>query len=102
MLENVGPGGRVYVPDQIRPFRVRCRDERYIICTKPMNLRGTVQYFIIDLMEKIRGPDDRVFCMGYETDEQCAERLTELENGEICLSRRRSVPLDCFVKEREM
>lgn len=99
MLEDVRLGDRVYVPDQKRPFKVRCRDERYIICTKPFNIRKTVQYFIVDLEEKVRGPDDRVFCMGYETDDECAERLAELEAGDIIVSFRNRVPLDCYVKK---
>ena len=99
MLENVKAGDRVYVPNEKRPYTVRCRDERYIVCTKQFNLRHTVLYFIIDLQERIRGPDDRVFCFGYETDEDCAERLKELETGDISVSSRRCVPLDCYTTE---
>ena len=96
MIDNVNPGDRVYVPGEKRPYKVRCRDERYIICTKPMNLRRTVMYFVADLEERVRGPDDRVFCSGYETDGQCAERLSELESGKISVSHRNRVPLDVF------
>ena len=35
-----------------------------------------------------------VFCSGYETQEQCEERLRELQNGTIEVSVRRGVPLD--------
>lgn len=91
-------GNKIYVPGEKKPYRVRCRDDRYIICTKPMNLKHTVLYFIIDLQEGWRAPDDRIFCSGYETDEQCAERLKELQNGEIGLSRRRGMPLDVEVE----
>lgn len=55
-------------------------------------------YFIIDLIDKWRAPDDRVFCSGYETDEDCAERLCELQNGTIKLSSRRGVPLDIEIE----
>ena len=34
-----------------------------------------------------------VFCSGYETQEQCEERLKELQSGRIEVSRRNSVPL---------
>lgn len=95
---RVETGDKIYVPTDKKPYRVRCRDERYIIATKPMNLRHTVLYFIIDLKKKWRAPDDCVFCSGYETDEQCAERLQELQNGEIGLSRRRGIPLDVEVE----
>lgn len=84
-------GDPVFISLDVRPYRVKCRDERFIICTKPFNLKHTVMYFIIDLERKVRGPDDRVFCMGYETQEQCEERLKELQTGQIEVSYRRSV-----------
>lgn len=93
MYRNLRVGDNVFIYEHTRPFKVRCRDERYIICTKPFNVKHTVLYFIIDLERGVRGPDDRVFCCGYETDEQCAERLRELQNGEIEVSYRRSVAL---------
>ena len=95
---RVDVGDKVYIPGEKRPYTVQCRDDRYIICTKPFNLRHTVQYFIIDLVDKWRAPDDMVFCFGYETPEQCRERLQELQSGKIHLSRRRGVPLDVEVE----
>jgi hypothetical protein len=91
-------GDKIYFPTDKKPYRVRCRDDRYIICTKPMNIHHTVLYTIIDLKDRRRGPDDRVFCMGYETDEQCEERLKELQQGKIELSGRKSIPLDVEVE----
>lgn len=91
---RVEVGDKVYIPTEKRPYKVRARDDRYIICTKPYNPQHTVMYFIIDLEEQRRGPDNMVFCFGYESDEDCAERLKELQTGEIEVSRRRDVPLD--------
>ena len=87
------PGDPVYVNNEKRPYRVKCRDDRYIICTKPYNPQRTVMYFIIDLVRCVRGPDNMVFCSGYETQEQCEERLKELQAGWIEVSYRRSVPI---------
>ena len=98
MKRKLQVGDKIFVYGEVRPYRVRCRDERFIICTKPMNIYHTVLYFIIDLQKKLRGPDDRVFCSGYETDEQCLERLQELQNGKIGVSQRRSVGLDMEVE----
>lgn len=92
-LKDLTIGSPVYLLGEKRPYRVRCRDNRFIICTKPFNPRRTVLYFIIDLKREVRGPDDRVFCEGYETQEQCEARLKELQAGEIEVSYRRSVPL---------
>jgi len=95
---KVKVGDKVYIPEQKRPFRVRARDDRYIICTKWINLKHTVLYFIIDLQEKWRAPDDMIFCSRYETDEQCNERLKELESGEIFMSQRRGIPLNIDIE----
>ena len=95
---RVDVGDKVYIPGEKRPYTVQCRDDRYIICTKLFNLRHTVQYFIIDLVDKWRAPDDMVFCFGYETTEQCLDRLRELQCGKIHLSRRRGVSLDVEVE----
>lgn len=95
---RVKVGDKVYVPTEKKPYKVRARDDRYIICTKPFNPQRTVLYFIVDLADKWRAPDNMVFCSGYETDEDCQERLAELQNGEIELSRRRGVPLDIDIE----
>lgn len=95
---KVKVGDKVYIPQHKRPFKVRARDERYIICTKPFNAAHTVIYFIVDLVEKRRGPDNMVFCSGYETDEDCKERLKELQSGEIEVSCRRGIDLDIEIE----
>lgn len=88
---KVKEGSKIWVDGQKRPYLVRTRDDRYIIATKPFNPQRTVLYFIIDLLEERRGPDDTVFCRGYESDGDTAKRLTELQRGEICVSYRRCV-----------
>ncbi len=95
---RVEVGDKVYIPEHKRPFRVRARDDRYIICTKPFNARHTVIYFIVDLVNKWRAPDNLIFCLGYETDDDCKERLQQLQNGEIGLSWRRGIPLDIDIE----
>lgn len=89
-------GDKVYIPGEKKPYMVMARDDRYIICTKPCF--GTVLYFIIDLVEKWRAPDNMVFCSGYETKQECDERLQELQSGEIELSVRRGIPLDIEIE----
>lgn len=95
---KVKVGDKVYVPNESRPYRVRARDDRYIICTKPFNPQHTVLYFIIDLVYKWRAPDNMIFCSGYETDEDCKDRLKELQDGTIKLSSRRGIPLDIDIE----
>lgn len=95
---RVEVGDKVYVSNEKKPYKVRARDDRYIICTKPFNPQHTVLYFIIDLVDKWRAPDNMIFCSGYETDEDCQERLAELQSGEIELSSRRGIPLDIDIE----
>jgi len=90
-MHNYKPGDRIYVNGQKRAFKVKACDEKYVIATRPYNPQHTVEYFIIDTVEGIRGPDDRVFCEGYETVEQCEERLKQLQRGELGISWRRHV-----------
>ena len=95
---KVEVGDKVYIPNQKRPYRVRARDDRYIICTKPYNPEHTVLYFIVDLKDKWRAPDNMIFCFGYETDEDCRARLKDLQDGTIELSSRRGIPLDIDIE----
>lgn len=95
---KVNIGDKVYVPNEKRPYIVQARDERYIICTKPFAVRHTVLYFIIDIIDKWRAPDNMIFCSGYETQEACIKRLYELQQGKIELSRRRGIPLDIDIE----
>lgn len=95
---KVSVGDKVYFPNEKKPYKVRARDERYIICTKPYNPQHTVLYTIIDLKDQRRGPDNMIFCSGYESDEDCAERLAELQNGSIEVSLRRGIPLDIDIE----
>lgn len=87
-------GDKVYIPGEKRPYRVQARDDRYVICTKPFNPKHTVMYFIADLRREVRGPDDMVFCLGYETKAQCEERLLMLKDGTTRVSSRRCVKLE--------
>ena len=93
---RVEVGDKVYVPLDDKTYDVRARDDRYIICTRPYE--DTVMYFIVDLVNRWRAPDNMVFGSGYETDEDCQERLRELQNGEIELSRRRGLRLDINIE----
>lgn len=94
------PGDKIrFFEDSPRTrYRVRAvsRDGRYAICTRPFNLQHTVIYTIVDFQRGVRGPDNRVFSEGYETDEQIATNLAALESGALEVSWRTSrfLPLD--------
>ena len=95
---KVEVGDKIYVPECKRPFKVRCRDDRFIIATKPFNARKTVIYFIIDLKEKLRGPDNIIFCNWSKYSSRNRIWLFELQSGKISVSLRRSVNLDLDIE----
>jgi hypothetical protein len=75
-------------------YAVQACNERFIVCTKPFNVRKTVLYTIVDLQNQIRGPENLIFCMGFETKEDCEEALMRLSKDESEISHRNRIPLD--------
>lgn len=88
-------GDKVRFEEDKQPYRVRAvsSDGRWAICTRPFNLQRTVQYTIIDFEVERRRPDDLIFCMGYETEDDIASNMARLEAGDIEVSPRRALPL---------
>jgi hypothetical protein len=72
-------GSMIKFAEEARPYRVRARSQRFLVCTKPFNLRKTVFYTIVDLKENVRGPENLVFGMGAESDDDCREMIQRLE-----------------------
>ncbi|WP_251012636.1 hypothetical protein [Rhodococcus erythropolis] len=72
-------------------MRATSGDGRFAILTSPFNLRKVPYYTILDTERGVRGPDDRIFCSGYEDDSDIADRMRELIAGDVQVSRRRSV-----------
>ena len=86
-------GGKVYFKEEKRPYKIRACDERFAICTKPYNPMRTVLYTIIDLKRDVRGAENLIFGMGFETDKQCNEALIRLQTGGSQVSFRNYIPL---------
>jgi hypothetical protein len=92
-LKTAQVGARVWFSGEKRPYKVRARNERYLICVKPFNARKTVLYSIVDIDEDIRGRDNLIFGLGYENDESITENMHRLSTGEMEVSHRHRVPL---------
>lgn len=75
-------GSKIWFAEEKQGYAVRAVGERYAVCTKPMNAKKTVLYTVCDFHQMVRGTEDLVFCMGAETDQQCAEMLGRLEGRE--------------------
>lgn len=78
-LSELPVGSRIYFAEEKLPYRIRARSNRYLVCTKPFNLRKTVLYTIVDLVEGIRGAENLILGFGAETNEQCANMINRLE-----------------------
>ena len=86
-------GDKIRFAEEKRPYTVQACNERFLICTKPFNLKHTVLYTIVDLKEGIRGADNYWRWGGYfdyETKEGCEQALKaltlETEEGSIEIS----------------
>lgn len=90
-------GAKVYFAGEKRPYRVRARDDRYAVCTKPAF--GTVIYTVIDVVQAIRGTENLIFGMGAESDEDCEAMLKRISSGSTEISYRNRVPLNVLVRE---
>lgn len=79
-VDDLRVDGRVWFAEEARPYTVQARSRRYLVCTKPFAARHTVLYCIIDLKERVRGPENLIFGLGAETREQCEEMVRRLED----------------------
>jgi len=87
-------GSKIKFEREKQRYTVQACDDRFVICTKPMNALKTVLYTIIDFKRNERGPDNLVFSFGYETKKQCKENLKMLQENEMEVSYKRCIPLD--------
>lgn len=86
-------GIKIRFAEEKQPYTARACNKRYLICTKPFNPQRTVLYTIVDLQEKTRGPENLVFGLGAETDEECQKMLERISSGQTEISRRREINL---------
>lgn len=92
-LVHLKVGGKIWFEGERMGYTVQARNSRYLVCNKPFNLKHTVLYCIVDLVEWIRGPEGLVFGAGAETRQDCEEILARVTVGETDISRRRMAPL---------
>lgn len=83
---------KVWFADGKKPFKVRCANGRFAICTKPYNFKPhTVIYTIIDFKRGVRGMDNMVLGIhDYWSDEDCEDALRELNEGTLEVSYKHS------------
>lgn len=96
---NYKVGDKIKFIEEKKPYSIIACDDRYLICTKPYNPKRTVIYTIVDLQENIRGTENMIFCLGFETKEDCDEALIRLQSGESEISRRNRIQLNISADE---
>lgn len=97
-MKEYNSGDKIYFIEEKRPYTIMACNKRFLVCTKPYNPKHTVQYTIVDLKENIRGTENLIFCMGFETKEECKDCLERLSNGETEVSYRNRIELNIINK----
>jgi hypothetical protein len=95
-------GDRVWFTEEKLPYMVRAvsADGRWAICTKPFAAQHSVTYSIVDFRDNVRGVDDRVFSIGYETDQDCLDSLELFHQG-VAGHSHRHPPIPCVIRKVE-
>ena len=88
---------KIKLPDNNRLYTIRARDERFLICTRPIVYGKETEYFIIDLKEKWYGPDNLIFSPEYKTELDCLSRLKDLQENKMSVSKKKGSQLDFYV-----
>lgn len=87
-------GDKIKFKSEKQRYTIWACDERYLICKKPFNARRTYLYTIVDLYQEIRGADNIVGGLAYDTKEECEESLRWLQKGMIEISHKNRIKLD--------
>lgn len=85
---------KIYFLEEKYAYRIKAMNDKYLICTKPFNLKKTVFYTIVDLEKNIRGSNNLIFNIyDYENQEDIDRCLNDLINKTIEISMRNRIPL---------
>ena len=88
-------GDKIKFKSEKQRYTIKLKSDRFLICTKPFNIKKTCFYSIIDLERLVRGANDRVFNpYDYMKQEDIDKCLEDLGKGNVSVSHRNSVLLD--------
>jgi hypothetical protein len=102
-------GDKIKFKKEKQRYIVRACNNRFIIATKPFNAKKTFLYVIVDLVNKIRGPDNFYCRFNYEDPieaQEALELLIESTEGKeeydynFYISTRNRIELDIENKDR--
>lgn len=78
-LKDVKVGDRIKFKEEVQAYTVQARSANFLVLNKPFNARKTTLYTIIDIKEKVRGPENLIFGAGALTRQDCEEMIERLE-----------------------
>lgn len=83
-------GDRLWFAEEKRPYTIQAIsvDGVWVICTKIFAAQGTVLYTVIDCESEVRGTDNMIGSLGYETQQECERAAREFGKGHVEHSRR--------------
>ena len=93
-LRVIPAGTRIWFVEEKMPYTVQSSNVAFCVLTKPFAAQHTVMSCVIDWEIGIRGPENRLFGMGAETQEQCEQMLQRITVGDSEVSSRCSIPID--------
>lgn len=92
---NYVVGDKVKFEGERTRYTVKAKSERFVICTRPFNLKRTVFYTIIDLKRSVRGANNKVFSpYDYKEQADIDKCLVDLISGDCEVSHRNYIMLD--------
>lgn len=95
MGSTYSTGKKIKFKEERFKYTIQACSDRYLICTKPFNLKKIYLYTIVDLKKKIRGTDNYVFSPHtYNTKEGSEIALQELISRKMSISNRNKIGLN--------
>jgi hypothetical protein len=90
---SLNVGDKIKFRSEKRRFTVKAKSDRFLVCTKPFNLKKTCLYTIIDLERMVRGADNFGGRYDYMDQNEIDQCLKDLESGDTEVSYRNYVSL---------
>lgn len=104
-IDTAKVGDRVKFFEEKKSYRIVARTTRFLICTKPYNLKkDSYLYTIVDLKFNVRGKDNYIWSKYDYTDtQQLGEAIADLESGKLEISRRNQIEnrIEKFIKSNK-
>jgi CTP:molybdopterin cytidylyltransferase MocA len=94
--QNLDVGDKIKFVSEKQRYTVQANSGRFVICTKPFNVRKTYLYTVIDLERNVRGALNLIFGTIHELNnpEGAKKCIEDLKNGDYEVSHRNCIKLD--------